>query len=263
MPAAPAAERGPVGAGVPASPSGAEQGREAPEPWGPPPAGLDVSAPHPARVRNYWLGGRDFFAADKAAAEEIGRDFPHLPETARAERAFLVRAVRFLAGGQDPAVPRRRPACPPAATPTRSRSASRRRARSFTPTTTRRSCCRPRRCSATRCWPARPTGRSATPTPTCATWPRCWPRRAARSGFPAGRADHAGHPRARGRLRRGPVDHQPAGGRAARGQLPGDRRRPGGEPGHHRRAAAVRRERQAAVRHQRADAVRAAPGRTS
>lgn len=47
---------------------------------------------------NYWLGGRDFFAADKAAAEEIGREFPHLAETARAERAFLVRAVRFLAG---------------------------------------------------------------------------------------------------------------------------------------------------------------------
>jgi S-adenosyl methyltransferase len=97
MPAAPAAERGPVGAGVPASPGDAEQGREVPEPWGPP-AGLDVSAPHPARVRNCWLGGRDFFAADKAAAEEIGRDFPHLAETARAERAFLVRAVRFLAG---------------------------------------------------------------------------------------------------------------------------------------------------------------------
>jgi len=89
---------GPAGAGVAAGPSGAEQGREAPEPWGPPPAGLDVSAPHPARVRNYWLGGRDFFAADKAAAEEISRDFPHLAETARAERAFLVRAVRFLAG---------------------------------------------------------------------------------------------------------------------------------------------------------------------
>jgi hypothetical protein len=57
-----------------------------------------VSAPHPARVRNYWLGGRDFYAADQAAAEEIGREFPHLAETARAERAFLVRAVRFLAG---------------------------------------------------------------------------------------------------------------------------------------------------------------------
>ncbi len=98
MPADPAAERGPVGAGDAASPSGAEPGRDVPEPWGPPPAGLDVSAPHPARVRNYWLGGRDLFAADKAAAEEIGRDFPHLAETARAERAFLVRAVRFLAG---------------------------------------------------------------------------------------------------------------------------------------------------------------------
>ena len=52
-----------------------------------------MSTPHPARVWNYWLGGRDFFAADKAAAEEIGREFPHLAETARAERAFLVRAV--------------------------------------------------------------------------------------------------------------------------------------------------------------------------
>ena len=83
---------GSAAAGGPAS-SGA-----AAEPWGPPPAGLDVSAPHPARVWNYWLGGRDFFAADKAAGEEIGQEFPHLAEMARAERAFLVRAVRFLAG---------------------------------------------------------------------------------------------------------------------------------------------------------------------
>src|SRR6266571_4686369 len=79
-------------------PAGEEPGDAAAEPWGPPPAGLDVSAPHPARVWNYWLGGRDFFAADKAAGEEIGREFPHLAEMARAERAFLVRAVRFLAG---------------------------------------------------------------------------------------------------------------------------------------------------------------------
>jgi hypothetical protein len=75
-----------------------DPGREQAEPWGPPPAGLDVSLPHPARVWNYWLGGRDFYAADKAAGEELGRDFPHLAEAARAERAFLVRAVRFLAG---------------------------------------------------------------------------------------------------------------------------------------------------------------------
>src|SRR6201999_4339576 len=75
-----------------------EPERAAAETWGPPPAGLDVSAPHPARVWNYWLGGRDVFAADKAVGEEIGREFPHLAEMARAERAFLVRAVRFLAG---------------------------------------------------------------------------------------------------------------------------------------------------------------------
>ena len=81
------------------APAGADgPGRDDPEPWGPPPAGLDVSMPHPARVWNYWLGGRDFFAADKAAGEEIGREFPHLAQAAQAERAFLVRAVRFLAG---------------------------------------------------------------------------------------------------------------------------------------------------------------------
>ena len=82
----------------PAEPDVGDPGRDSDEPWGPPPAGLDVSTPHPARVWNYWLGGRDFFAADQAAGEEISREFPHLAQTARAERAFLVRAVRFLVG---------------------------------------------------------------------------------------------------------------------------------------------------------------------
>src|SRR5580704_19041571 len=82
----------------PADPNAVHPGDDSVEPWGPPPAGLDVSMPHPARVWNYWLGGRDFFAADKAAGEEIGREFPHLAQTAQAERAFLVRVVRFLAG---------------------------------------------------------------------------------------------------------------------------------------------------------------------
>jgi hypothetical protein len=68
------------------------------DPGGPPPAGLDVSTAHQARVWNYWLGGRDYFAADRAAGEQISQEFPHLAQTARAERAFLVRAVRFLAG---------------------------------------------------------------------------------------------------------------------------------------------------------------------
>jgi hypothetical protein len=57
-----------------------------------------VSRAHPARVWNYWLGGRDYFAADRVAGEQLSREFPHLAEAARAERAFLVRAVRFLAG---------------------------------------------------------------------------------------------------------------------------------------------------------------------
>jgi S-adenosyl methyltransferase len=80
-----------------ASPEG-DTGQPTRDPGGPPPPGLDVSVPHPARVWNYWLGGRDYFAADRAAGEEIGSQFPHIAQIARAERAFLVRAVRFLAG---------------------------------------------------------------------------------------------------------------------------------------------------------------------
>ena len=57
-----------------------------------------MSTAHQARVWNYWLGGRDYFAADRAAGEQIDREFPHLAQSARAQRAFLVRAVRFLAG---------------------------------------------------------------------------------------------------------------------------------------------------------------------
>jgi len=96
--AGPAGRAAPRPDAAPPRPDAGDAGHEQREPWGAPPAGLDVSLPHPARVWNYWLGGRDFFAADKAAGEEIGREFPHLAEAARAERAFLVRAVRFLAG---------------------------------------------------------------------------------------------------------------------------------------------------------------------
>jgi len=68
------------------------------DPGGPPPPGVDVSVAHPARVWNFWLGGRDWFKADRIAGAETAREFPHLAETARAERAFLVRATRYLAG---------------------------------------------------------------------------------------------------------------------------------------------------------------------
>lgn len=65
---------------------------------GPPPPGVDVRVAHPARVWNFWLGGHDWFKADRLAGTEMAQAFPHLPETARAERAFLVRATRYLAG---------------------------------------------------------------------------------------------------------------------------------------------------------------------
>src|SRR6266542_3231274 len=63
-----------------------------------PPLKLDTSVPHGARVWNYWLGGKDNFAADREAGEQVRQVFPEIVEVARVSRAFLVRAVRYLAG---------------------------------------------------------------------------------------------------------------------------------------------------------------------
>ncbi len=49
---------------------------------------------HVARVYNYWLGGKDNFAADRAAGDQAIRAFPNIVLSARANRAFLARAVR-------------------------------------------------------------------------------------------------------------------------------------------------------------------------
>ena len=59
---------------------------------------FDTSVAHVARVYNYWLGGNDYFAADRAAGEQAIKAFPNIVLSARANRAFLARAVRFLAG---------------------------------------------------------------------------------------------------------------------------------------------------------------------
>jgi trans-aconitate methyltransferase len=59
---------------------------------------FDTSVPHPARVYAYWLEGKDHFPADRKAAEEVIRLRPQVVASARANRAFLARAVRFLAG---------------------------------------------------------------------------------------------------------------------------------------------------------------------
>jgi len=65
---------------------------------GSPPLPFDTSVAHVARVYNYWLGGKDNFAADRAAGEQAIRAFPEIGLSARSNRAFLARAVRFLAG---------------------------------------------------------------------------------------------------------------------------------------------------------------------
>jgi hypothetical protein len=57
---------------------------------------LDPSVPHIARVRDYWLGGRDNFAVDRQVGDEALAAFPHLVGSVRTTRAFLGRAVRYL-----------------------------------------------------------------------------------------------------------------------------------------------------------------------
>jgi hypothetical protein len=63
-----------------------------------PPAPFDTSVAHVARVYDYWLGGKDNFAADRAAGDQAISAFPDIPLSARANRAFQHRVVRFLAG---------------------------------------------------------------------------------------------------------------------------------------------------------------------
>ena len=58
---------------------------------------INTSVPHPARVYDYFLGGKDNFEADRVAAEAANNAFPRTAESARAARAFLRRVVRFLA----------------------------------------------------------------------------------------------------------------------------------------------------------------------
>jgi hypothetical protein len=61
-------------------------------------ARLDTTVAHSARLWNYLLGGKDNFAADREAAEQVLAYMPELVQSARFNREFLGRAVRFLAG---------------------------------------------------------------------------------------------------------------------------------------------------------------------
>jgi hypothetical protein len=61
---------------------------------------VDTSAPHPARVYDYWLGGKDNFEADRQAAQAAMEIFPYTVQSARACRRYLARVVRFLTAEQ-------------------------------------------------------------------------------------------------------------------------------------------------------------------
>jgi S-adenosyl methyltransferase len=72
-----------VGDGAPAA------GRQLP--------GIDTTIPQPARFWDYLLGGKDNYPVDREVGEQVLTIFPDLRDSARADRGFLVRAVRYLA----------------------------------------------------------------------------------------------------------------------------------------------------------------------
>jgi hypothetical protein len=57
-----------------------------------------MEVPHSARIWNAFLGGKDNFASDRKVADEIRQVFPDIVAVAQASRAFLARAVSYLAG---------------------------------------------------------------------------------------------------------------------------------------------------------------------
>ncbi|MGI5238079.1 SAM-dependent methyltransferase [Dactylosporangium sp. CA-139066] len=60
-------------------------------------ARIDTTVAHPARRYNYWLGGKDHFAADRASGDAIAAAMPGVKLMAVENRAFMGRAVRYLA----------------------------------------------------------------------------------------------------------------------------------------------------------------------
>ncbi|OHV33651.1 SAM-dependent methyltransferase [Pseudofrankia sp. EUN1h] len=60
-------------------------------------AGLNPHIPHPERIYNYFLGGKNNFAVDRALAEQMLAIDPTIPHIAQANRAFLRRSVTYLA----------------------------------------------------------------------------------------------------------------------------------------------------------------------
>jgi hypothetical protein len=62
------------------------------------PFGVDPTTANVARMWDYYLGGKDNYAVDRETAEKVLARYPELRSVARENRAFLIRAVQFLAG---------------------------------------------------------------------------------------------------------------------------------------------------------------------
>jgi hypothetical protein len=61
---------------------------------------IDTTVPHSARIWNYWLGGKDNYEADRQAGEMVKELLPNIAFSARQDRAFLGRVVRYLAADE-------------------------------------------------------------------------------------------------------------------------------------------------------------------
>jgi hypothetical protein len=72
-----------------------DEGLEYPADWSPP--RIDTSMPHPNRMYNYLVGGKDHFQADRDAAEQLVKARPDTVITVRAVESFTRRAVQKLA----------------------------------------------------------------------------------------------------------------------------------------------------------------------
>ena len=75
------------------------------------PVDIRTDIAHPARIYDYWLGGKDNYRADRAAADQGRRDAGD-PDTVRENREFLRRAVRYLATPGSASSSTSGPGCP-------------------------------------------------------------------------------------------------------------------------------------------------------
>jgi hypothetical protein len=62
------------------------------------PPEIDITRPHSARIYDYMLGGKDNFAVDREVADQVLAAWPAMRISARENRKFIGRAIRYLAG---------------------------------------------------------------------------------------------------------------------------------------------------------------------